>query len=129
MNFQVKAQHSEREREQWAVHYTSPQSFMITFSHWGLLIGGFMKLSVQTFQPLILIYRRGKFVCIIIEDVHKFIDHCLIPLDPCTLTQTHTHTPNYTHTHTHKQCNLYTIMYKHFCSSYFIVNLFKLTLE
>ena len=29
---------------------------------WGILIGWFMKLSVQTFQPLISIYRRVNFV-------------------------------------------------------------------
>ncbi len=33
----------------------------------------------------IVIYRRGYF-CIIIEDVHQFIGHCLIPLDPCCLS-------------------------------------------
>ena len=33
-------------------------------------------MSVQMFQPLILLYRRDNFV-----DVHQYIDHCLIPLD------------------------------------------------
>ena len=56
---------------QWAVYSTSPQSFIITFSYslawqlWGLLcilIGWFIKLSAQTIQPLILIYRTGNFV-------------------------------------------------------------------
>ena len=42
-------------------------------------------MSVQTFQPLIVIYRRAIF-CIILGDVHKFITHCLIPLDPCPLS-------------------------------------------
>ena len=28
-------------------------------------------------------------MCIIIGDLHKFIDHCLIPLDPWTHTHTH----------------------------------------
>ena len=40
-----------------------------------------MKLSVQMFQQLIVIYRRG----IIIEDVHQFIGYCLIPLVPWML--------------------------------------------
>ena len=26
---------------------------------------------------------EGVILCFIIWDVHKFIDHCLIPLDPC----------------------------------------------
>ncbi len=52
---------------------------------WGdfywILICCFFKLNVQTFQPLIVIYRKGN--CVYIKDVHKLIDHCLIPLDPC----------------------------------------------
>ena len=35
-----------------------------------------IKLSNQTFQPVILIYKRV-ILCIIIGDVHKFIGHCL----------------------------------------------------
>ena len=38
-------------------------------------------MSVQTFQPLIVIYRMVNF-CIIIGGVYQFIGHCLIPLDP-----------------------------------------------
>ena len=30
-------------------------------------------------------------MCIIIGDVHKFIGHCLIPLDSCIHTNTRTH--------------------------------------
>ena len=41
------------------------------------MISWFVKLSVQTFQPLIVIYRRGNFVYN--RDVHQFIGHCLIP--------------------------------------------------
>ena len=61
----------QRERGQCAVYCTSPQSFIITFSNslayqlWGLqwnLIGWFINLSVQTFQPLISIYSMGNFV-------------------------------------------------------------------
>ena len=40
--------------------------------------------SVQTFEQLIVIYLKENFVynhC-----VHKFIGHCLVPLDPCSLT-------------------------------------------
>ena len=45
-------------RRQWAVYYTSLQSFIITFFGFTtlgtseILIGCFIKLSVQTFQPL-----------------------------------------------------------------------------
>ena len=39
--------------------------------------GWFVKLSIQTFQPLIVICRKS-----IIRDVQQFIGHCLIPLDP-----------------------------------------------
>ena len=44
------------------------------------MIGWFINLSVQTFQPLI-VTQEGLILCIIIEDVHQFIGHCLIPLD------------------------------------------------
>ena len=37
-------------------------------------------LSVLTFQPLIVIYRRSNFVFNIGQE-HQFIGHCLIPLD------------------------------------------------
>ena len=46
------------------------------------LIGWFVKFSVQTFQPLMVIYRRGNFF-IIIVDAHQFIGHCLILSDLC----------------------------------------------
>ena len=39
-----------------------------------------MKLSFQTFQSLIVIYKM-LILGIIIGDVHRFIGHCLIPLD------------------------------------------------
>ena len=47
----------------------------------GTLIGCIMKLCVQTFQPLI---RSTEWVilCIINRDLHQFIGHCLISLDP-----------------------------------------------
>ncbi len=69
------------------MYYTSPQSFIITFSY-SLTLGTsvklivcFIKLSDQTFQPLIL---RSERVILryIIGNVHQFIGHCLIPLDP-----------------------------------------------
>ena len=66
-------------RGHWAVYYTSTQSSIITF----FLIGWSIKSSVPTFQPPIVI-AEGIILCIIIGDVHKFIDHCLIPLDPCS---------------------------------------------
>ena len=58
-------------RGQWAVYYTSPQSFIKCFLiHWfnnfgyyyWILIGWFIKLSVQMFKPLIVICSRGNFV-------------------------------------------------------------------
>ena len=42
-----------------------------------ILIGRLVNLSVQTFQPLISIYRRGIFLCIIIGDIRQFIAHKL----------------------------------------------------
>ena len=61
---------SQRNRGKSAVFYTSPQSFLITFSYWlnnfrdfsKILIGWFIKLNVQTFQSQNLIYRMGNFV-------------------------------------------------------------------
>ena len=44
-----------------------------------ILIGHFISLSIQTFQPLITIWRRSNFI-IIIGDVHQFFDHYLIPV-------------------------------------------------
>ena len=70
----------EKGRGQWAVNYTSPKSFIITFSYWlawqlwvlsWILIGWFINLNVQTFQPLNVNYRRGNF-CIFIVDVSIF---------------------------------------------------------
>ena len=49
------------------------------------MIGSFIKLSVQTIQPLIVIIERG-ILSIIIGYVQQFIDHCLIPLDLFRLT-------------------------------------------
>ena len=37
--------------------------FFVGFTNLGTFIGCLNKLSVQTFQSLILIYRRGNFVC------------------------------------------------------------------
>ena len=44
----------------------------------------FIKLSVQTFQPLIVI-TEWVILRNINGDVHQFISLCLIPLDPCHL--------------------------------------------
>ena len=90
LSTQDKEVESERERGKWAVYYTSPQSytkksFLIRWlnnfgEYYHILIGWIIYLSVQTFQPLIVTYRRVNFV-------HHhwgglFIAHCLIPLDP-----------------------------------------------
>ena len=68
---------------QWSVYYSCPQSLIIPFFiywlHW-ILIDWIIKLSFQTCQPLISIYRRGNFY-IIIRDEHQFIGHCLFSLD------------------------------------------------
>ena len=70
-------------RGHWAVYYTSPQSFIIAFSYLlaqqlrGLSLN-FGNLSVKTFQPLIVLYRRVNRVYHL-WDVQQFIVHCLIP--------------------------------------------------
>ena len=63
----------QRGRGNFAVHYTSLQSFKITFflfvglttlqtfTYW-ILISWFIRLRVQTFQPIIIFYRRDNFV-------------------------------------------------------------------
>ena len=66
-----------------------PKVSLIIFSYslakqiWGVsmffLIGWLIMSSVQTFQLLFVIYRRGNFV-IIIGDLHQFIGHFVIPL-------------------------------------------------
>ena len=54
-----------------SVYCTSPQSYVITFlmgwinnfgDFYRILISRFIQLSVQTFQPLIVIYKRSNFV-------------------------------------------------------------------
>ena len=76
-----------RERGNNGLFNTSPQSFIKVFSHllllilqW-ILIGWFIKLSVQTLQPLILIYINYHW------DIHQFIGYCLVPLDPWDLME------------------------------------------
>ena len=59
-----------------------PNLFLIRWLHnfrdiYLILIGWFIKFSVQTFQTLIVIYKRG-ILCIIIGDVFHFIGHCVI---------------------------------------------------
>ena len=59
---------NQRDKGQLAVITLVPK--VLTFSYWlakqlwglWILIGWFIKLSVQTFQPIIGIYRRGNFV-------------------------------------------------------------------
>ena len=72
------------------VCYSSPQGFIhCFFIRWIYKFGDLkfyciMRLSVQTFQALLVIYRRV-ILCIIIENFYQFIGHCLIPLDPWNL--------------------------------------------
>ena len=78
-------------RGQWSVCYASRQSFIITFfdSLPKQLLSYLYWLSVQTFQPQILIYRRDNNI---IGDVHRFISHCLIPaIMPTNSTETKKH--------------------------------------
>ena len=79
----------QEERGHWTVYYTSPQSLIITISYplalqpWtlGFLIVWLIYLSVETTQSLIA-STEGVIMCIITGDVHQFIGHCFIPLDP-----------------------------------------------
>ena len=63
----LRSEFIQRGRGHWTVYY------------W-ISISWFIKLSVQMIQPLIIIYLRGNLF-IIIEDVHQFIGHYLIPVD------------------------------------------------
>ena len=51
-------------RGYWVVYYTSPKYIllMLAWQLWGPLLNFIIKLSVQTFQPLTVIYRRGNFI-------------------------------------------------------------------
>ena len=55
-----------RMRGHWAIYYTSPQSLIRWLNIFGdfywIYVGMFIKLSVQTFQPLNVMYRRSNFV-------------------------------------------------------------------
>ena len=78
-------------RVYWTVYYNSPHSFIYNIfllvgittlgTFMEILIGRLIRLIVQTFQPLVVIY-RGVILRIIIGDVHQFIGHCLNPLVP-----------------------------------------------
>ena len=64
-----------------SVYYTCPQCFMIMFSYYMVLK---LWLLLLNFKFTICNLRaEWEFLCIIIGDVHKFISHCLISLDPC----------------------------------------------
>ena len=72
-------------RGQWAVYYTGPQSFLTRFLiRWlynfgdikSFLIGRFIKLSIQTFQPMIVLYISGNF-CL----SQGYEDHCIYTLN------------------------------------------------
>ena len=58
-------------RGHWAVYFTSPQSFIVTFSFslakqlWGFLLNFdwlVFEVECPNFQPVIVIYRRSNFV-------------------------------------------------------------------
>ena len=59
----------------WAVYYTSTQIFREFFLYVGLTTSG------TYFEEVIM--------CIIVGNVHQFIDDCLIPLDPWQNLLTH----------------------------------------
>ena len=86
-------------RGHWAVYYTSPQSFSImflipywlnnfeaNFEFW--LVGSWSWVS-KRFKHL-LQSSEGVIFCNIIGDVHQFMGHCLIPLDPWCVCQSQT---------------------------------------
>ncbi len=84
-----------KEREYWLfnVYYTSPQSFIITFSYWlnsqlwghnQFRLVGSLSLVSKHFNQL-LQSTEEVILYDIIGDVHQFIGHYLIPLDPCTI--------------------------------------------
>ena len=61
---------SQGGRGHWAVYYTSLQSFtrfsyllgqQLRYFYW-ILIGLFIKLNVQSFEPIIVIYRRDNYI-------------------------------------------------------------------
>ena len=55
--YKINTKSCQEGRGHWAVYYTSPKSFYI--------------------NDFLSVYRGGNF-----GDVHQFIKHCLIPLDP-----------------------------------------------
>ena len=76
-------------RGHWIGYYTSPQRFLMTFSYylaqqlWGnfiefWLIGSQSWVSKRFNQN----FTDGIILCIIIGDIHIFVGHCLIHLNP-----------------------------------------------
>ena len=72
------------------ISQNGPKSSIITFSYslakqrWGfcILIGWFIKFSVQSNVSTTNCNLQEGNSCIIIGDVYQFISHCLIPVDP-----------------------------------------------
>ena len=78
---------AQTEWGQWVVHHTGPQSFIMMLSyllalqHWGLLIGwSFSRVFKRSNHYLYS--TEVEIWCITIRDIHQFISHCLIPLEP-----------------------------------------------
>ena len=83
-------------RGHWAFYYTSSQSFIINFSYsmvqqlWKLLLNFDWMVHQVEFTNVLTTYCNLKkslyFKCLYVEctyvNVHQFISHCLIPLDP-----------------------------------------------
>ena len=66
-------------RGHWTVYNTSTQSFylIVALKTLGTFIGMFKTITAETFQVIILI-TEGILLFIIIENVYKFIVHCLM---------------------------------------------------
>ena len=64
-------------RGHWAVYYTSPQNFILTFSYslarqlWGLGCGCFIKSRVRTFQLLIV----ERVICVSLLSIYRTISY------------------------------------------------------
>ena len=72
-------------RGHWPVYYSSPQCFIkaqLIWGHYRILIGLFIRVTFQTFQPLIVIYRKGNFVYEMIG-MYINLSAIVLSLDPC----------------------------------------------
>ena len=79
---------SQGGRGHWPVYFTRPQSFIIPnvfLIRWLNKFGNLINFDWLVFDiecSNVSTTEEGLIVCIVIGDVHQFIRHCLIPLDP-----------------------------------------------